>query len=278
MTQQITIAHSPDSDDIFMAYGMANGAITIPGQQFQFVRDDIEVLNQLALQARYPVTAISFHVYPYIADRYRLTTSGASMGERDYGPVVVSKTTRSMNELAHATIAIPGRYTTAALILKLALPAVKTVVMPFRDILPAVVNGSVDAGLLIHESQLQFSEAGCQIVLNLPAWWSDQFHLPVPLGTNAIRRDLDPVLQTELARAMRDSIAYALEHRDAALRYTQAEQGDNHPISFLDQYVKRYVNQRTLTIGDEERRAVQTLYDAAFDAGIITSKITPEWI
>lgn len=278
MTHSLTIAHSPDADDIFMAYGLVCGAVTVPDVTFSFVRDDIEVLNQRALTGAYPVTAISFGAYPYIKDRYKLMTVGASMGESEYGPVVVARTNVSAQQLGQETIAIPGHHTSAALVLKLALPSAKTVILPFRDILPAVVAGRVDAGLLIHESQMQFETAGCHILLDLPRWWTERFHLPVPLGTNAIRRDLDPALQETLVAALRDSIRYALDHRNDALHHTQSQQGDGLPISFLDQYVKRYVNQRTLAIGNEERAAVQTLFDAAFEAGAIPAPLTPEWI
>jgi 1,4-dihydroxy-6-naphthoate synthase len=278
MTHSLTIAHSPDSDDIFMAYGLACGAITVPDISFSFVRDDIEILNQQALSGTYPITAISFGAYPYIQDRYTLTTVGASMGESTYGPVVIGRKTCGARPLEHAVIAIPGRYTSAALLLTLALPNAKTITMPFREILPAVIAGRVDAGLLIHESQMQFEDAGCQIVLDLPRWWTERFHLPVPLGTNAIRRDLDPALQETLVTALRDSIRYALEHRTEALQHTQIQQGDQLPISFLDQYVQRYVNQRTLSIGIEERTAVQTLYDAAYEVGALTAPIRAEWV
>lgn len=278
MTQTLTIAHSPDADDIFMAYGLANGAVAIPGVQFEFVKDDIEVLNLRALEGVYPVTAISFGAYPYIKDRYALATAGASMGEADYGPIVVAKSTFAAEQLAGATIAVPGQYTSATLLLRLAYPTAKTVIMPFREILAAVTSGRVDAGLLIHESQLQFAAAGCHVVLDLPAWWRQKYHLPIPLGTNAIRRDLDRTLQTQLATALRDSIHYALAHREAALTYTQGVRDEHFPISFLDRYVEMYVNQRTLKIGDEEQRAVQTLFDAAFEAGLLTERLTPEWV
>ncbi|PIR21516.1 MAG: ABC transporter substrate-binding protein [Deltaproteobacteria bacterium CG11_big_fil_rev_8_21_14_0_20_47_16] len=276
--QTITIAHSPDADDIFMAYGLACGAVTIPGVQFEFVMDDIETLNKCALEDRYPMTAISFHAYPYIHKQYRLMTVGASMGEADYGPIVVAKTELDESQLSNATIAIPGRYTSAALILKLAFPKAKTVIMPFNDILPAVIDGRVDAGLLIHESQMQFQDAGCQLILNLPQWWQKKFKLPIPLGTNALSKHLDSTLQEQLVKAQRDSILYAMANRDAALRYTQETRDGNLPISFLDQYIARYVNQRTVAINDEERRAVQALYDAGFECGALTEKITPEWI
>lgn len=278
MTQTMTIAHSPDADDIFMAYGLACGAVSVPGVRFEFVKADIEALNQHALDGVYPVTAISFGAYPHIKDRYVLATAGASMGEADYGPIVVAKSAFSAGRLANATIAVPGKYTSATLLLKLAHPAAKTVVIPFREILMAVTSGRVDAGLLIHESQLQFETMGCHAVLDLPAWWRATTALPIPLGTNAIRRDLDTALQSRLAAALRDSIRYALDHREAALQYTQGERDEHFPISFLDRYVGMYVNQRTLAIGDEERRAVQTLYDAAFEAGLLTERLTPEWI
>jgi 1,4-dihydroxy-6-naphthoate synthase len=278
MTQTLTIAHSPDADDIFMAYGLASGTVTIPGIRFDCLKEDIEVLNQRALEGVYPVTAISFGVYPYIRDRYRLMTVGASMGEADYGPVVVARSTFSAGQLANATIAVPGRYTSATLFLKLAALTAKTVIMPFHEILSAVTSGRVDAGLLIHESQLQFAAKGCHVVLDLPAWWHQKYELPTPLGTNAIRRDLDDTLQSQLTTALRDSIRYALDHRAAALQHTQALREDHFSISFLDRYVGMYVNQRTLSIGTLERQAVQTLYDAAFEAGLFTERLTPEWV
>ncbi len=271
MTQTLTIAHSPDSDDIFMAYGFACGAVTIPGIRFEYVMEDIEVLNQHAINGQYPVTAISFGVYPKIADRYRLMTVGASMGEADYGPIVVALTALPLDILRTRTIAIPGRHTSSALILQMALPGVCTIVMPFHEILPAVAEGRMDAGVLIHESQMQFKDAGCVMVLDLPVWWQKKFNLPIPLGTNALRRDLDPMLQTGLVAAYRASIQYALDHRNAALRHTQKIRAGNLPISLLDQYVSRYVNRRTLAIGDEEQRAVLALLNASSD-------ITPEWI
>lgn len=278
MTQTITIAHSPDADDIFMAYGLACGAVTIPGIKFEFVMDDIEALNRHALEGRFPMTAISFHAYPYIHNRYRLMTVGASMGEVDYGPVVVAKSSFDAQLLSEATIAIPGRYTSAALLLRLALPKAKTIIIPFNDILPAVMAGRVDAGLLIHESQMQYADVGCKLVLNLPQWWHTQFQLPIPLGTNALRKDLDPTLQAQLVTAQRSSILFALANRNEALHYTQKTRDGALPISFLDQYVARYVNQRTIDIGGEERRAVQTLYDEGYNCGALTEKTTPEWI
>lgn len=278
MTQLLTIAHSPDADDNFMAYGMACGAVAVPDIRFAFVKDDIEVLNHRAIEGVYPVTAISFGAYPYIKDRYILATAGASMGEVDYGPVVVARSAFSPDRLAGATIAVPGRYTSATLLLRLAHPGAKTVEMPFREILAAVTSGRVDAGLLIHESQLQFASEGCYVVLDLPAWWRRRYGLPIPLGTNAIRKDLPELLQSQLSAALRDSIHYALDHRDAALHHTQETRDGQFSISFLDRYVKMYVNQRTIRIGDEELRAVQTLYDAALEAGLLTEQLTPEWI
>lgn len=276
MTQVLTFAHSPDSDDIFMAYGLACGAVTVPGVTFAFVREEIEILNQRAREGRYPMTAISFAAYPHIKDRYRLMTVGASMGEGDYGPVVVAR--RKIDTEKPLTVAVPGRHTTAALLLQLALPRAQMVFLPFREVLPAVVSGNIDAGLLIHESQLQFAGRGCRIVVDMPAWWRERTGLPIPLGTNAIRRDLSETLQSQLVAGLRASIQYALDHREAALRYTQIEQGDSLPISGLDRYVGMYVNQRTLEIGSTERQAVQTLFDAALDAGLFTERLTAEWV
>lgn len=274
--QFLTFAHSPDSDDIFMAYGLACKAVTVPDVAFNFVREEIEILNQRAREGRYPMTAVSFAAYPYIQDRYRLMTVGASMGDGDYGPVVVAR--REIDTDKPFTVAVPGRRTTAALLLRLACPKAQAVVMPFREVLPAVVQGRVDAGLLIHESQLQFAGQGCRVVVDLPAWWKERSGLPIPLGTNAIRRDLSEALQARLVAGLRASIQYALNHREAALRYTQIEQGDSLPISELDRYVGMYVNQRSLEISSTERQAVQTLFDAALDAGLFTERLTAEWI
>lgn len=275
---QIEIAHSPDADDIFMAYGLACMAVTVSGVEFSFVLEDIEILNQCALEGRYPVTAISFAAYPHIQSQYKLMTIGASMGEADYGPIVIAKSGIDANTLQTATVAIPGRFTSSAMILQLAYPKIKTVVMPFSEILPAVTGGQIDAGLLIHESQLQFAAEGCQVIFDLPQWWQKKFNLPIPLGTNALRRDLDPVLQQQLAAGYKNSIRYALANRAEALQYTQATRKGKLPMKLLDRYVGMYVNDRTIEIGVEGQRAVQALYDAAFDAGIITKKITPEWI
>lgn len=274
----IQIAHSPDADDIFMAYGLVCCAVTVPDVLFSFVLEDIEVLNQRALEARYPVTAISFAAYPHLQNNYKLMTVGASMGEADYGPVVVAQSGFDSKKLTHATVAIPGRFTSAALILQLVFPQIKTVVMPFSEILPAVVNGRVDAGLLIHESQLQFAAEGCQMVFDLPTWWKEKFNLPIPLGTNAIRRDLDATLQQQLVVAYQNAIRHALTHRTEALCYTQATRKGNLPLDLLDRYVGMYVNDRTVQIDADGKQAVQALYDAAFDAGLFTSRITPEWI
>lgn len=274
----IQIAHSPDADDIFMAYGLATGAVTVPDVTFSFIHDDIEVLNQRALESQYPVTAISFGAYPHLQKNYKLMTVGASMGEADYGPVVVAKTGANANTLHTATVAVPGRFTSSAMILQLAYPGIKTTIMPFSEILPAVISGKVDAGLLIHESQLQFKDEKCHVVFDLPKWWKERFNLPIPLGTNAIRRDLDTRLQVQLSDAYKDSIRFAWANRAEALRYTQTTRKGNLPIDLLDRYVGMYVNDRTVTIDADGRQAVQALYDAAFDAKIVPQKITPEWI
>lgn len=267
----ITIAHSPDADDAFMFYAMATGKVGSPYITYTHVLRDIQTLNEWAHEGRYEVTALSVHAYAYVADKYLLLRHGASMGERDYGPIVVAREPYPIEALAQRTVAIPGALTTAALVLQLALPNVKTTVMPFDRILPAVAEGKVDAGILIHEGQLTYQDAKLHNVLGLHQWWYERHRLPLPLGVNGIRRDLDPALRRQIAADIRASIEYALAHREEALAHCQKFARDL-PRHLLDRFVGMYVNARTRMIGDEEERAIRTLLEEVYKHGLLPSR------
>src|SRR6202046_3475921 len=213
-TMEIRLAHSPDSDDAFMFYALATGKVRLPGVKFEHILSDIESLNQAAKNEVYDVTAISFYAYPFVADKYVLMDCGASFGE-GYGPIVVAGHPIKKTDLAGRKIAIPGTMTTSYLALKLFEPNVEVVTMPFDKILDAVQAKEVEAGLLIHEGQLLFSQIGLHRVVDLGGWWQDMTKLPLPLGANCIRRSLGPDMARKVTRVIRDSVAYALEHREA---------------------------------------------------------------
>lgn len=267
----IKLAHSPDSDDAFMFYALATSKIRTPGLKFTHVLSDIQSLNEAARTETYDVTAISFHAYPYLADKYALLGSGASFGE-NYGPLVVSQRALKRTDLAGRRVAVPGLLTTAYLALKLFEPAIEPVAMPFDRIMDAVAAGpeksGVDAGLLIHEGQLLYSQAGLHRVVDLGVWWHEQTGLPLPLGANAIRRALGPEVAVQVARAIRRSVSYAMEHREAALNYAMQFARDMEtPVA--DKFVGMYVNRWTLGYGPEGRRAVRELLDRGVSAGMI---------
>jgi len=264
----IQIAHSPDSDDAFMFYALATSKIKVSGFKFTHNLTDIETLNQRAIkEAFYDVTAISFHAYPYIQDKYALMVSGASMGE-GYGPMLVSPRKHLPSEISKLRIAIPGTLTSAYLTLKLFAPDVQTFVVDFDKIIPAVAAGEYDAGLLIHEGQLTYGNTGLQKILDLGQWWRTETGLPLPLGGNAIRRELGPEVMLTTAHAIRDSIEYALEHRDAALAYAMQFARDLDP-NLASRYVGMYVNERSIDIGEDGREAIRRLLAMGFEKGII---------
>src|SRR5436309_9662081 len=216
--REIKVAHSPDSDDAFMFYGLATNKIRTPGLRFTHSLCDIETLNQKAREGVYDVTAISFHAYPYIQDKYALMACGGSVRE-GYGPMVVSARAFTESEIKKKRIAVPGTLTTAYLALQLFAPGIETEVVPFDQIIPQVLEGKYEAGLIIHEGQLSYSKAGLQRVVDLGKWWQKVTGLPLPLGGNAIRRALGPETIASVTQALRDSIQYALDHRDEALAY-----------------------------------------------------------
>ena len=266
--QEVSIAHSPDSDDAFMFYGLATQKIRVPGFRFTHNLTDIETLNHLAISdAPYDVTAISFAAYPYMQDTYAIMSTGSSFGE-GYGPMIVSTRKYSVDEVKKLRIAIPGTLTSAYLTLRLFHPEIETAVVDFDKIIPAVLAGEYDAGLLIHEGQLTYARDGLMKILDLGAWWRTETGLPLPLGGNAIRRLLGPEVMSLTNKAVRDSIQHALDHREAALTYAMQFARDLDP-SLASRYVGMYVNDRTLDMGEDGREAVRTLLAMGYDRGVI---------
>jgi len=278
MIREITIAHSPDSDDAFMFYGLATNKVRVRGLKFKHTLCDIETLNRKAMEGagHYDVTAISFHVYPYIQDRYALLPTGSSMGD-NYGPMVVASKGYTLEEIKQVRVAVPGKLTTAYLALKLFAPEIETAVTPFDQIIPQVLEGKHAAGLIIHEGQLTFAKSGLFKIVDLGRWWHDTQQLPLPLGGNVIRRDLGPSLTASVASAIRDSIQYALSHREEALEYAMQFARDLDP-QLADKFVGMYVNERTLDYGDDGREAVRRLLDMGHKAGIIPSEPRVDWV
>jgi 5,8-dihydroxy-2-naphthoate synthase len=275
-TSELRLAHSPDSDDAFMFYALATGKVRLPGVKFTHILSDIESLNQAARTETYDITAVSFYGYAFVADKYVLMDCGASFGE-GYGPIVVSSHPIKKTELAGRKIAIPGTLTTSYLALKLFEPNVEVVAMPFDKILGAVQAKEVEAGLLIHEGQLLFSQVGLHRVVDLGQWWQETTQLPLPLGGNAIRRSLGRDLGLQVARVIRDSVSYALEHRDAALNYALQFARDMDPV-LADKFIGMYVNRWTLDYGEEGRRAVRELFERGKAIGLVPSTFQPEFL
>jgi len=275
-TAEIQLAHSPDSDDAFMFYALATGKVRIPGVKFNHVLCDIESLNRAAEKEIYDVTAVSFYGYSFIADKYVLLDCGASFGE-GYGPIVVASHPIKKDDLKGRRIAIPGERTTSYLALKLFEPDVDTVTMPFDKILDAVAAKEVDAGLLIHEGQLIYSQMGLNRVVDLGQWWQEETGLPLPLGANAIRRSLNSSLGRDVERVIRESVSYALEHREAALNYALQFARDMDP-AMADRFIGMYVNRWTLDYGEEGRRAVRELLGRGAAVGLVPSAFKIEFL
>jgi 1,4-dihydroxy-6-naphthoate synthase len=271
---EIVCAHSPDSDDAFMFYGLATKKVRSRTLMFRHVLEDIESLNRKATTGLYELTAISYHAYPYVADKYVLLSSGSSVGD-GYGPIVVSNRRLSPEELKGKKIAIPGTMTTAFLTLKLFQPDFEQVVIPFDKILEAVKEHEVDAGLVIHEGQLTYGHGGLQSVIDLGKWFRSKYHLPLPLGANALRRNLPPAVQEECSRLMRESIQYSLDHREEALNYAMQFARDLDS-TLAEQFVGMYVNHHTVDGGEIVPQAAQKLLDLGFEAGLIPHRVTVE--
>ena len=265
---EITIAHSPDSDDAFMFYGLATNKVRVPGYRFSHTLTDIETLNRRAQnEAYYDVSAISFHAYPYVQQNYTLMGCGGSVGE-GYGPMVVSSRAMTPQDLDKVTIAVPGTMTTAYLALKIFNPALETVVVPFDHIIPEILAGKVDAGLIIHEGQLTYGASGLQKVIDLGVWWRETTGMMLPLGGNAIRRSLGKETHRMVSKALRDSIRHALDHREQALEYAMQFARDlDHRLA--SRFVSMYVNERTMDYGADGREAIRKLLDLGYERGVI---------
>ena len=268
--QEITVAHSPDSDDAFMFYALATRKVQSPRLDFRHHLSDIETLNRQALEGRWDVTAISFHAFPYVAERYLLMPCGGSLGD-GYGPLVVSTQALAPDQLRGKTIAVPGTLTTAYLVMKIYEPEFQPVVVPFDQIMKAVKEKRVDAGLLIHEGQLTFQNDGLHSVVDLGRWWQDRFGLPLPLGANAIRKDIAQPVRDEATDLLRNSIRYALEHRQEAMTYALQFARDME-TALADRFVGMYVNDYSLDYGPQGRRAIETLLRLGYEKGVITVK------
>ena len=267
-TRTIRVGHSPDSDDAFMFYALTHDKLGAHNLQFVHQLEDIETLNRRALNGELEVSAISIHAFTHLADKYALLASGCSMGDQ-YGPMVVTREPMTLDEVKAKTIAIPGTLTTAYLTLQLCLGRdVKVVVMPFDQILPAVAEGKVEAGLIIHEGQLYYGDKGLHCVVDLGKWWQAETGLPLPLGGNVVRKDLGPELIDEVARLVKGSIQYALDNRQEALDYALQYARDLDP-SLADRFVGMYVNEWTVDYGPRGREAVRTLLARAAEAGIV---------
>ncbi len=279
---KITVAHSPDSDDAFMFYGLASGAVSVDGIEVDQVLSDIQTLNQAAFEGRYEVTAVSFNAYAHLVDRYALLPHGASMGDK-YGPILVSRTPVPAAgggpvSLEGMRVAIPGKLTSAFLALQMYDPSFDFEVVPFDEIDAAVLAGTVDAGLLIHEGQLTYRADGLHKIVDLGEWWFDRTGgLPLPLGGNIIRRDLGPELMRKISTMLHDSIAYALDNREAAVEYAQ-QFGRGLDRSATDTFVGMYVNQLTLDYGPRGRAALERFFAEAFEKGLIPNRVPVEFV
>jgi 1,4-dihydroxy-6-naphthoate synthase len=272
----ITVAHSPDSDDAFMFFGLASGAVPTDGIRVEQVLADIETLNRAAFAGQYEVTAVSFHAYAHLTDRYALLPHGASMGDR-YGPILVARRALPSASLAGVKVGVPGKMTSAFLTLQMYDPSFDFEILPFDQIQQAVTDGRVDAGLLIHEGQLTYRSEGLEKVVDLGEWWFDRTGgLPLPLGGNVIRRDLGADVIRKVSQMLRDSIKYALDHREAAVEYAQ-QFGRGLNRRDTDAFVGMYVNQLTLDYGSRGRAGLERFYKEAFDRGLIPRKIDVEF-
>jgi 1,4-dihydroxy-6-naphthoate synthase len=274
--QEIVTAHSPDSDDAFMFYGLATKKIRSPLVTLRHILEDIESLNRKAIEGQYELTAISYHAYPHVADKYVLMASGSSIGD-GYGPMLVSMRPMEAEEIRGKRIAIPGKLTSAYLALKLFEPDFEAVVTPFDKILDAVTDRAIDLGLIIHEAQLTYHKTGLHRILDLGRWWKTKFDLPLPLGANVLLRSLSPEVQSECCRLMRESIQYALDHREEALSYALQFARDMD-TRLADKFVGMYVNHYTVDCGDVVPKAAQKLLDMGYEAGLIPRRVEVEFV
>ncbi|HYL39362.1 MAG TPA: MqnA/MqnD/SBP family protein [Bryobacteraceae bacterium] len=273
---ELVCAHSPDSDDAYMFYGLATKKVRSGLISFRHVLEDIETLNRKALEGAFDLTAISYHAYSYVADKYVLMASGSSVGD-GYGPILVSTRPMAPEEIKGKKIAIPGRMTSAYLALKLFEPDFEEVPIPFDKILDCVAEHAVDAGLIIHEGQLTYGKSGFQNVVDLGRWWKTTYDLPLPLGANALLRSMPDEMKSECCRLMRESIQYALEHGEESLNYAMQFARDLEP-RLAEKFVGMYVNHFTLDGGELVPQAAQKLLDMGYEAGLIPHKVAVEFI
>lgn len=272
----ISLAHSPDSDDAFMFFGLARGHVPSGELRIEHVLTDIETLNREALRGRHEVTAISFHAYPYVCDRYALMPCGGSIGD-GYGPLLVARDDLDPRRLEGRCVAVPGTLTTAYLALRLFAPGVETRVVAFDRILDEVSGGGADVGLVIHEGQLTYGGQGLRRILDLGSWWKQETGLPLPLGGNAVRRDLGPELMQRLTRLVRETVRYSLAHRREALEYAMGFARGMDP-AVADRFVGMWVNELSLDCGERGRQAVQALLDRGHAAGIIPRRVVADFV
>jgi 1,4-dihydroxy-6-naphthoate synthase len=274
-TRTITVAHSPDSDDAFMFYGLATNKLDTGNLSFTHVLKDIQTLNEEAFRGTYDVTAISFHAYAYISDKYILLPHGASIGD-NYGPVLVSREPAKASDISRLKIAVPGALTSAFLALRIFNPDFQYEVVPFDKIIAAVQSGQCDAGLLIHEGQLFYEAIGLHKILDLGEWWHERTGLPLPMGGNAIRRELDPETIRQVSHCLKESIRYSLANREDALEYAMQFARDMD-TDLADRFVTMWVNDLTLEYSDRGREAVQRILTEGFERGIIPNLPTVEF-
>ena len=273
---KITIAHSPDSDDAFMFYGLARGGVPAGDLEVDHVLADIETLNRHAQEGRHEVTAISFHAYPYVADKYALMACGGSIGD-GYGPLLVAREPMEPRAVAGKTVAVPGTLTSAYLALRLFAPGALTRVVPFDRIVQEVREGRADVGLVIHEGQLTYGGEGLVKVADLGAWWKDETGLPLPLGGNAVRRDLGRETMGRLTRLVRETVKHSLAHRPQALEYAMSFARGMDP-GVADRFVGMWVNDMTVEMGERGRHAVQAFLDRGFEAGIVPRRTAVDFV
>jgi 1,4-dihydroxy-6-naphthoate synthase len=273
---EIVSAHSPDSDDAFMFYGLATKKVRSSKVAFRHVLEDIETLNRRAMQGQYELTAISYHAYPYVADKYVLMSSGSSIGD-GYGPMLIATRPMEPEEIRGKRIAIPGMLTTAYLACKLFQPDFEPVVTPFDKITDAIRERTVDCGLIIHEAQMTYDREGFHRIVDLGRWFKTTHGLPLPLGGNVLLRSLPPEIMSECCRLMRESIQYALDNHDEALQYALQFARDMEP-RLAEKFVGMYVNHYTLDAGDVIPKAVQKLLDLGHDAGLIPHRVEVEFV
>jgi 1,4-dihydroxy-6-naphthoate synthase len=274
--RELTIAHSPDSDDAFMFYALATRKLRPRGLKLSHHLEDIQSLNRKAKEGVYEITAISIAAYPYLSDRYRMMSTGASIGD-GYGPLVVASHPCAVDELKHKKVAVPGELTTAFLALRLLEPEVEFIVAPFDRIIDAVKDGKADAGLIIHEGQLTFDRQGLHRVVDLGRWWQQTEKLPLPLGAVAIRRDLTPELQDEMQKLIRKSVQYAMDHREEALSYAlQFGRDLDQPLA--DKFVGMYVNEFTIDMGERGQQSIRRLLQLGHERGLLPEYADPDFV